>query len=98
MQIFPVLDIQQGRVVRGVGGRRHEYRPIESKWTPAHEPLAIADALRCAYGFRSFYLADLDAIAGQRPAWEVYAQLLDRGFMLAVDAGVCGYSDGRKLL
>jgi phosphoribosylformimino-5-aminoimidazole carboxamide ribotide isomerase len=98
MQILPVLDIQQGTVVRGVGGRRHEYKPIVSKWTQSSEPLALAEALHQAYGFRSFYLADLDAIAGQPPSWSIYAQLLLRGFMLAVDAGVREAADGRRLL
>jgi phosphoribosylformimino-5-aminoimidazole carboxamide ribotide isomerase len=98
MQILPVLDIQQGTVVRGVGGRRHEYKPIVSKWTQSSEPLALAEALHQAYGFRSFYLADLDAIAGQAPNWGIYAQLLSRGFVLSVDAGIREESDGRCLL
>lgn len=98
MQILPVLDIQQGQVVRGVGGRRHEYRPILSKWTPSTEPLALAEAMRQAYGFRSYYLADLDAIGGSTPSWELYRQLRDRGFELAIDAGVRETGDGRRLL
>ena len=98
MQILPVLDIQQGTVVRGIGGRRHEYQPIVSKWTSCSEPVAIAEALGDAYGFRSFYLADLDAIGGKSPDWDLYAQLQARGFTLAVDAGVRNERDGRRLL
>ena len=98
MQILPVLDIQQGTVVRGIGGRRHEYRPIVSKWTPSSEPVAIAEALREAFGFRSFYLADLDAIGGKSPNWDLFAQLQERGFLLSVDSGVRGETDGLRLL
>jgi phosphoribosylformimino-5-aminoimidazole carboxamide ribotide isomerase len=98
MQILPVLDIQQGTVVRGVGGRRHEYQPIVSKRTPSSEPVAVAEALRDAFGFRSFYLADLDAIGGNAPNWDLYARLQSRGFFLAVDAGVRAEADGRRLL
>jgi phosphoribosylformimino-5-aminoimidazole carboxamide ribotide isomerase len=98
MQILPVLDIQQGTVVRGVGGRRHEYQPIVSKWTPSSEPVAVTEALRDAFGFRSFYLADLDAIGGKSPNWDLYARLQERGFLLAVDAGVRDETDGRRLL
>jgi phosphoribosylformimino-5-aminoimidazole carboxamide ribotide isomerase len=98
MQILPVLDIQQGKVVRGIGGRRHEYRPIASKWTQSTDPLELAEALRTGYGFRYFYLADLDAIAGQPPTWGVYSQLLSHGFTLAVDAGVREEADGRQLI
>lgn len=97
MQILPVLDIQQGQVVRGVGGRRHEYRPILSKWTPSTEPLALAEAMHQAYGFRSFYVADLDAIGGSTPSWVLYAHLRDRGFELAADAGVHEVGDGQRL-
>lgn len=98
MQILPVLDIQQGQVVRGVGGRRHEYRPIVSKWTQSTQPLALAQAMRHAYGFKRFYLADLDAIGGAPLSAELYATLLERGFELAVDAGMRGTEDGRRLL
>ncbi len=98
MRILPVLDLQQGKVVRGVGGRRHEYRPIVSKWTRSTEPLALAEALRSAYGFHDFYLADLDAIAGQPPSWELFARLLARGFRIAVDAGIREEPDGQRLL
>ncbi|HEV8059322.1 MAG TPA: HisA/HisF-related TIM barrel protein [Gemmataceae bacterium] len=98
MRILPVLDIQQGKVVRGVGGRRHEYQPIVSKWARSTEPLALAEAMHAAYGFRDFYLADLDAIAGQPPSWELFARLLARGFRIAVDAGIREELDGRRLL
>jgi phosphoribosylformimino-5-aminoimidazole carboxamide ribotide isomerase len=85
-------------VVRGIGGRRHEYRPVVSRWTQSTQPLALAEAMQQAYGFRRFYVADLDAIGGTRPDWEIYTSLLERGFELAVDAGVREVDDGRRLL
>ena len=89
MRIIPVLDLMQGQVVRGIGGRREEYRPIVSRLTSSSEPLAVAEAFRCSFGLTSLYVADLDAIAGGPPALDLYAALLERGFQLAIDAGVC---------
>src|SRR5947207_10060673 len=86
--ILPVLDLMQGQVVRGIAGRRDEYRPIVSKLVDSAEPLAVARAFREQFGFDEFYLADLDAIQGRAPALEVYRRLQQAGFRLWIDAGV----------
>jgi phosphoribosylformimino-5-aminoimidazole carboxamide ribotide isomerase len=88
MHILPVLDLIGGRVVRGVGGRREEYRPVESQLVSSSEPQAVARAFADRFGLTDLYLADLDAIAGAAPAWDVYRALCDAGFRLWVDAGV----------
>ncbi len=98
MQIIPVLDILHGQVVRGIAGRRNEYKRIVSKWTQAAEPLALAQALQKQFGFRDFYLADLDAIACQTPHFDLYAQLQNAGFRLLVDAGVRQECDALAIL
>jgi phosphoribosylformimino-5-aminoimidazole carboxamide ribotide isomerase len=88
MRIIPVLDLLGGVVVRGVAGRRHEYRPIVSRLTPSCEPRQVARALREGFGFTDFYLADLDAIGGGTPALDVYEELRSLGCRLWVDAGM----------
>jgi phosphoribosylformimino-5-aminoimidazole carboxamide ribotide isomerase len=88
MQILPVLDLLSGQVVRGIGGRRDEYRPIVSGLTPSSVPLDVAQALREHFGFEELYLADLDAIMGARPALAHYQTLQVDGFRLWVDAGI----------
>lgn len=88
MRVIPVLDVMHGDVVRGVGGRRHEYRPIVSRLTPSSRPLDVVGALATHFGFREFYVADLDALRGEEPAWSLYAALREPGFRLWVDAGV----------
>jgi phosphoribosylformimino-5-aminoimidazole carboxamide ribotide isomerase len=98
MQIIPVLDILHGQVVRGIAGHRNEYRPIVSRWTPSAEPLALALALRERFAFRDFYLADLDAIAGQIPHFDIYTRLQAAGFHLWVDAGVRQASGAAAIL
>jgi phosphoribosylformimino-5-aminoimidazole carboxamide ribotide isomerase len=88
MRVVPVLDVLGGVVVRGVGGRRQEYRPVVSRLTPSSAPLDVARALAAHFGLRELYVADLDAIAGAAPARDVYAALKAGGFRLWVDAGV----------
>lgn len=97
MRVLPVLDLKDRLVVRGVGGRRHEYRPVESRWSADARVSSVADGLRNAYGFRTAYVADLDAIAGGEPAWWAYEALLERGWSLLVDAGIADLARGEAL-
>jgi phosphoribosylformimino-5-aminoimidazole carboxamide ribotide isomerase len=88
MNIVPVLDLLNGIVVRGVAGRRSDYQPLRSSLTTSVQPLDVARALRTAFGFTKFYVADLDAILHQSPGWSCYRQLIADGFQLLVDAGI----------
>lgn len=93
MLVIPVLDVQRGVVVRGIGGRRHEYQPIDSQLCPSADPLSVARALQSRFGLSTFYLADLDAIAGAGPNLELFAQLMREGFHLWIDAGIRNSAD-----
>src|SRR5215470_8940340 len=86
--ILPVLDMMNGQIVRGVAGRREEYRPIVSKLIDSAEPLAVARAFRDQFGFTEFYLADLDAIQSGQAALDVYRCLQAEEFRLWIDAGI----------
>jgi phosphoribosylformimino-5-aminoimidazole carboxamide ribotide isomerase len=97
MLLLPVLDLKDGLVVRGVGGRRDEYRPIVSRLTASSRPVDIALAFRDHFGLTQLYLADLDAIAGKDPALALYAQLRSLGFRLWVDAGIREVADAHPL-
>lgn len=88
MRILPVLDLMNGVVVRGIAGRRHEYRPIVSRLTASTSPLDVARAFREGFGLTELYVADLDAIAGRPPALAIFGKLQADGFHLWVDAGV----------
>jgi phosphoribosylformimino-5-aminoimidazole carboxamide ribotide isomerase len=88
VRILPVLDLKDGVVVRGVAGRRQEYRPIVSRLTASADPVDVARAFRDAFGLAEIYLADLDAIGGCPPALPVYAALQALNCRLWVDAGV----------
>jgi phosphoribosylformimino-5-aminoimidazole carboxamide ribotide isomerase len=88
LKILPVLDLMGGSVVRGVAGRRSEYRPIVSRLVQSSAPIAVAQAYRESFGLDELYLADLDAIGGAAPAWKIFENLQAAGFRLWVDAGI----------
>jgi phosphoribosylformimino-5-aminoimidazole carboxamide ribotide isomerase len=97
MQIIPVVDLMGGLVVRGVAGRRREYRPIESRLCDDASPASVGAALRSRFGFREAYVADLDAIAGADPAWSIYEDLGRCGFTLRLDAGAATAEQARRI-
>jgi len=97
VRVMPVLDLMGGVVVRGMGGRRDEYRPITSPLVTSAAPVGVASAISAKFGCREFYVADLDAIAGRAPAWEIYAALMSNGSQLWVDAGLTDLPRARAL-
>ena len=88
MQIVPAIDIQQGEVVRAVAGERLAYLPLQSTLTKSANPEDIGRALREKCGLSTIYVADLDAIAGAEPHWDLYQRLIDGGLTLWIDAGM----------
>lgn len=98
MRVRPVLDLLEGVVVRGVGGLRDQYQPIVSSLTADSSPVAVAQCLADHFGFRDFYVADLDGILHARPNLNRLEELARAGFRLAVDAGVKSPADVGRLL
>ena len=99
VQVIPVLDLLDGRVVRAVRGDRAAYQPIVSTLAAGSEPLTIAQALldRCARPRQdaALYVADLDAIQGRTADVATLGRLLARwpGLTLWLDAG---FADARQ--
>ncbi len=98
MQIIPVLDLWNGVVVRGIGGRRHEYAPVESVLTRSTRPLDVALAFRERLGLTTLYVADLDGIVQRRPNVGTLSELCDAGFDVWIDAGLRDLSDAEEFL
>lgn len=88
MKIIPVIDLKDGEVVRGIGGRRAEYRRVQSILTSEATPGGIARAFAERLGAQEVYVADLDAIAGGEPDWRAYEAIGRCGMRLWVDAGI----------
>lgn len=98
MRILPVLDLKEGYVVRGIAGRRAEYRPVVSQLTPSSDPRDVAAAFLAQFGLHELYIADLDAIAGALPALAACADLRSLGCVLWVDAGLRTAEQAEPLL
>jgi len=80
-----------GVVVRGVRGKRANYKPVESCLAPSAEVYDVAAAFNSWYGFSEFYVADLDAImsGGAQDNFKLLQRLRQRlpGITFMVDAG-----------
>lgn len=62
MQLIPVMDLQDGVVVRAIAGERARYLPVHSRIVDSASPRIVARALLALAPFRVLYVADLDAI------------------------------------
>jgi phosphoribosylformimino-5-aminoimidazole carboxamide ribotide isomerase len=98
MEIIPVMDILNGVVVHAVRGRRSEYQPLKSALCASANPLDVALAFK-ALGFRELYVADLDAITGERANFSMLRQVADAtGLGLMVDAGIADLERAEEVL
>ena len=97
MKIIPVIDLQNGVVVRGVAGQRDAYRPVQSQLTPSVEPDEVLRRLQQTYGLTDFYVADLDAIQRQRPDGCQLARLQQAEGTMYCDAGIRSLADALRI-
>jgi len=96
MEVVPVIDLKGGEVVRARGGRREEYRPIETPLSRSSKPPDVVAGLLRLFPFRRIYVADLDAIervgnhtavlAGLAAAWPGLEFWVDNGIAEANEA------------
>jgi phosphoribosylformimino-5-aminoimidazole carboxamide ribotide isomerase len=86
MRVIPVIDLKGGAAVHAVRGDRERYRPLHSRIVEGSDPVEVARAVRARFGLEEFYVADLDAIAGEPGSPGVLAALA-REARLMVDAG-----------
>jgi phosphoribosylformimino-5-aminoimidazole carboxamide ribotide isomerase len=101
MRVIPVIDLMGGWVVRGVAGRREEYRPIQSRIAADAQPETIARAFVEQFGFDTAYVADLDAILFPPEQKEYYVscyeQIARAGLAVWLDAGIGSAKTARHL-
>ena len=88
MRVIPVIDLLAGQAVRGIAGPAARTIPAEHNPLAGSRPADIARALVQQFGFSTGYLADLDAIAGGEPAWDVYQAVAEVGLRPMVDLGL----------
>lgn len=97
MRIVPVIDLRNGQVVRGVGGRRDEYQPVRSVLCPTASPGDVARAFVERLGLPELYVADLDALAGQPVDATALQAIARAGTSILLDAGVRDPQQARAL-
>jgi phosphoribosylformimino-5-aminoimidazole carboxamide ribotide isomerase len=97
MRVIPVVDLKSGAAVHAVRGERERYRPLRSEVVSGADPVAVARAVRDAFGLDELYVADLDAIAGGAGHRELVAELA-RETRVMVDAGSAEPGTVRELL
>src|SRR5690606_11017368 len=98
LQIIPVLDLKNGQVVRAEGGRRDSYRPIVTPLSQTSDPVDVARGLLRLHPFRTFYVADLDAIEGRGNNFEALRKLRGLVDCIWVDTGASDEHAVQKLL
>jgi HisA/HisF family protein len=98
MRIIPVIDLLHGQVVRGVGGKRSEYRAIESQIALDTRPATVAQAFVKQFGFQTAYVADLDAITAGRHSTDGWKQIAAAGLKIWLDAGINNSLAARKII
>lgn len=100
MDIIPVLDLRGGIVVRARMGQRDQYRPIDSPLSPTSNPIDMMRGLCSVYPFKTFYIADLDAIMNTGDNEAVLRRLKAEfpAATLWVDNGVADLSSARQWL
>jgi phosphoribosylformimino-5-aminoimidazole carboxamide ribotide isomerase len=101
--VIPVIDLQQGRAVHAIGGRRSAYRPLDSPLCRHGEVLPLVRRLHEDLGLGLLYVADLDAIAGGPPQHGLITAIceglpglrlwLDGGYRNAVGLAAAGPPD-----
>ena len=82
MRIIPVIDLRDGRAVRGKSGDRVHYRPVTSRLAGGasadlSDPQALLAAYRAALGPDMIYVADLDRISGRGDNDEHFRRLVE---------------------
>src|SRR5262245_15636877 len=100
MELIPVLDLMNGKVVRGERGDRARYKPLSSPLSPTPEPEAVLNALLKLYPFPTIYVADLDAIERRGSNAVVLRRLRadQPGVSFRVDSGLSGEAECRAWL
>jgi phosphoribosylformimino-5-aminoimidazole carboxamide ribotide isomerase len=90
VRVIPVIDVMGGVVVRAVGGRREEYRPIRSRLTQSTSPSEVAAALLQVSGAGELYVADLYAIRWGFACEVVWQFVTDSKVPIYLDGGGLG--------
>ena len=77
MHIIPVIDLKDGLVVTARQGKRQTYRPQATPLCPEPDILAVTRAYLSVFPFKTFYIADLNAIENNGNNHALITRLLE---------------------
>jgi phosphoribosylformimino-5-aminoimidazole carboxamide ribotide isomerase len=98
LKIIPVIDVLNGIAVHGIRGERKKYQPLRSILCKSSDPLDLAVTFE-SLGFKSLYLADLDAILENATNFGLYKHIVAKTSLeLMVDAGTADVGKAKKVL
>jgi len=103
MKVIPVMDLLNGEVVQGKGGRRNEYQPFsDSIISNDPVPLSVANAFYEKLTLDWFYIADLDRIQSTDNTErnkEIIIELTETtDYKISIDAGCKQLEDIEEIL
>ncbi|MEA3507429.1 MAG: HisA/HisF-related TIM barrel protein [Synergistota bacterium] len=88
MNVVPVLDVLDGKVVQGYRGERSLYEPVASDICDTAEPVDVARAVLEVSGGDDIYIADLNALQSNGDNMEYIRNILkETEAELWIDAG-----------
>ena len=90
MHIIPVIDLKDGLVVTARQGKRQTYRPLATPLCPEPDILAVTRAYLSVFPFKTFYIADLNAIENNGNNHALITRLLEiqGDISLWIDSGL----------
>lgn len=90
IEVIPVLDIMNGLVVHAYAGRRDEYKPLKNSSVIEKPDPYLALRTFKEMGFRTVYIADLDAIMNRGENSRIINEAARLGFKVITDVGKKG--------
>ena len=90
MHIIPVIDLKDGLVVMAGPGERQTYQPLATPLCPKPDILAVTRAYLSLSPFKTFYIADLNAIENNGDNHTLITRLLKTNdeISLWIDSGL----------
>ena len=98
MELIPAIDILDNIVVKAVAGERKKYKSIKSKILSSSELNHVVQSLLNEYSFKKFYIADLNAITGNKNNFKIIEAIITnyRHIDFWVDYGIKTYLDCKQ--
>ena len=98
MELIPAIDILNNIVVKAIVGERKKYKAIQSKILNSCKLEHIVEGLLNEYDFKKIYIADLNAIIGNKNNFKIIESIITKYTHIDfwVDYGIKTYLDFKK--